>query len=93
MKNTCKDKKKTLMGIITAVEWDEDDNVVAIAISTPEEEEYRIEDNPLGAELLDLIYESVKVTGSVIENELGNKSIRVDSYTLVDDEQYDDEFE
>jgi hypothetical protein len=93
MENICKDKKMTLMGIITAVEWDEDDNVVAIAISTPEEKEYRIEDNPLGAELLELIYESVKVTGTVIENEFGNKSIWVDSYTLVDDEQYDDEFE
>jgi len=93
MKNSIKNKKMTLMGIITAVEWDEDDNVVAIALSTPEEEEYRIEDNPVGAELLDLIYESVKVTGSINENEFGNKSIRVDSYKLVDEEQYGDEFE
>ena len=93
MNNTCKNKKITVMGIITAVEWDEDDNVVAIALSTPEEEEYRIEENPVGAELLELIYESVKVTGIVTENEFGDKSIRVDSYALVDEEQYDDEFE
>ena len=81
------------MGIITAVEWDEDDNVVAIALSTPEEEEYLIEENPVGAELLELIYESVKVTGIVTENGFGNKSVRVDSYELVDEEQYADEFE
>lgn len=93
MKNICQGKKMTLMGIITAVEWDEDDNVVAIALSTQEEEEYRIEDNPVGAELLKLIYESVKVSGSIIEKEFGNKSIRVDSYKLVNDERYDDEFE
>ena len=91
MKNICQGKKVTLMGIITAVEWDEDDNVIAIAISTPEEEEYRIEDNQLGTELLEMIYESVKVTGTVNEDGFGNKFICVDSYDLVED-QYDDEF-
>jgi len=67
----------TLTGIITALEWDKDDNVISIGLSTSDEEEYVIEDNPFTDELLDLLYEPVKLIGFINTNEFGYKSIFV----------------
>jgi len=79
-------KKVTLTGIITAVDWDDDDNVIAVSISTPDEEEYIIEDTPEGEELLDLVFQNVRITGIIEENEYGDKSINVDSHEVLDEE-------
>jgi hypothetical protein len=77
----------TLTGIITALEWDKDDNVIAIGLSTSDEEEYVIEDNSFTDELLDLLYEPVKLIGFVNTNEYGYKSIFVESYELLEEDE------
>jgi len=52
-------------GVIIPVEWDENGNVVAIAISTHGEDEYVIEDEGKGTELKDLVRQEVEVFGEV----------------------------
>ncbi|MGA1796321.1 MAG: hypothetical protein ACMUIL_10735 [bacterium] len=86
MKSKVSKKKVTLTGIITAVDWDEDDNVIAVSISTPDEEEYIIEDTPEGAELLDLVFQNIRVTGVIEEDEYGDKIITVESYEVLEEE-------
>ncbi|MGA1845375.1 MAG: hypothetical protein ACMUIS_12495 [bacterium] len=86
MKSKVNKKKVTLTGIITAVDWDEDDNVIAVSISTPDEEEYIIEDTPEGEELLDLVFQNIRVTGVIEEDEYGDKIITVESYEVLEEE-------
>jgi hypothetical protein len=52
-------------GVIIPVEWDENGNVEAIAISTHGEDEYVIEDEGKGEELKALIRQEVEVFGEV----------------------------
>ena len=78
----------TVKGIITAMKWDKDDNVIAICLSTSNEEEYLIEENPFTDELLNLVFEPVKLTGVVNINEDGSKSIFVKSYELLDEDEF-----
>lgn len=53
------------------VEWDEKGSVVAAAISTEGEEDYYIDNDHKGLELLDLLQKEVRATGIV--REIGNK--------------------
>ncbi|MEW5801944.1 MAG: hypothetical protein AB1847_07535 [bacterium] len=75
----------TITGIVTAADWDEDDDIVAVTISTADEEEYLVDDNPKGEELLELVYRNVKATGVVEDDGEGGKLISVRSYEILDD--------
>lgn len=77
----------TVIGIIIALEWNKDDNVIAIGLTTSDEEEYVIEDSPFTDELLDLLYERVKVIGFINTNDFGYKSIFVESYELLEEDE------
>lgn len=90
----------TIMGIVNSIDWDEDDNVIAVAItvsyeSEPEEEEepvvftedYVVSNNEKGKELLTYIGKTVEATGAVVEDEDGNKTISVSSYKVIEEEQ------
>lgn len=78
----------TIKGIITAMKWDKDDNVTAVCLSTSGEEEYLIAENSFKDELLNLVYEPVKVTGLININKDGSKSILVESYELLDEDEF-----
>jgi hypothetical protein len=78
----------TIKGIITAMKWDKDDNVIAICLSTSDEEEYLVEENPFTDGLLNLLYEPVRVTGFINIKEDGSKSIFVKSYELLDEDEF-----
>jgi hypothetical protein len=56
-------------GIVVPVAWDEDGKEVAFAISTYEEEHYRITKDDKGKKLEALIREEVEVIGEVNEHE------------------------
>ena len=88
MNNTYTPSKISITGIVTAMEWDADDNVVCVKISTQDEEEYIVEDNDMADELLGLLYEPVIVIGILHEDEMGKKSIFVENYELLDDDEF-----
>jgi len=81
------DKKKkdsqltSIKGIVLPVNWDEKGNIVALALSTHEEDEYRIETDEKGRELLAFVRDEVMITGIVNKTDKG-KTITVKKYRL-----------
>ena len=73
----------TIRGILVPVDWDEKGNVVAVSVSTYDEDEYliNIERHKKGEELLPLIRKEVEVSGLVREDE-SSKIITVKKYRL-----------
>ena len=77
-------KEETVVGYVVPSEWDNEDNVVAISIST-EDDDYLVEMNKLGEELFDFLDEDVEVTGLVREDRDGTKRIQITSYEVLED--------
>ena len=68
-----------LKGIITAAEWDENNNIITFKLSTQDEEEYFIEYQKCGKKLFKFNLQYVEITGVVKENEYGEKLIFLES--------------
>jgi hypothetical protein len=75
----------TIRGLVIPVDWDAKGNITAAAISTPFEEEYLLEHNARGEELLAFVRERVKVSGLIRKDELGNKVISVTKYEILEE--------
>jgi hypothetical protein len=76
------DKLTTVRGIVISVEWDEEGMVLAAAISGSDEQEYVIEQDEKGKELLEFIRHEIEVDGVVRKAINGRKTITVKSYKL-----------
>jgi len=88
-------KDVTIIGTVTATGRDDDGDVNAIIIST-DREDYLVESNRLGRELLEMEGEEVEVRGRLIIDADGNHRISVRSYDFIDDtydedDDYDDD--
>ncbi len=70
-----------IKGIIIPVNWDEKGNVIAVAISTFDEDEYLVDKQGKGQKMLELLQEQVEIRG-VLRNEDGKKIITVKKYIL-----------
>jgi hypothetical protein len=90
MKKDKTPKEETIVGYVVPSEWDNEDNVVAISITT-DDDDYLVEMNKLGEELFDFLDEDVEVTGIVREDRDGTKRIRITSYEVLEDA--DDDYE
>lgn len=90
MKKEKKQKEVTIRGFVTPEEWDNDDNVIAIGIST-DDDDFLVEINKLGEELFDFLDEDVEVTGIVREDKDGTKRISITSYEVLDTDYEDEE--
>jgi hypothetical protein len=86
MKDSNSGKQVAITGIVVPTDWDKDGNVVAVAISTPLEDEYVVDKNSLGQELLQFLGRKVLVKGMVTEDENWNKAITVVDYESLQDE-------
>ena len=75
------DKPLTIKGIVIPVDWDEKGKVVAAAISTHNEDEYLIDNDYKGEELLHFVREEVEVSG-VAKEKKDKKIITVQKYIL-----------
>ena len=83
-------KEETIVGYVVPNEWDNEDNVVAISIST-DDDDYVVELNKLGEELFDFLDEDVEVTGIIRDDKDGTKRIRVTSYEVLEDVEDENE--
>ena len=72
----------TIKGIVIPNEWTQNGHVVAVSILTLSEEEYLVENDHRGRELLHCLRQQVEATGMVTE-EAGCKSIAVRRYGCV----------
>ena len=75
-----KGRERTITGIVVPENWDENDNVTRVAIKTLDYQEYVVEHNKEGKELLALVDNKVRVTGTVRERLDGDLIINVKSY-------------
>ena len=73
-----------LEGIIIAEDWDDDLNLVSVRIIGSDGEDYLVENDATGEELLELVEERVFVTGIVRENEDGSKVVAVEEWDIVE---------
>jgi hypothetical protein len=91
-----KAKLRTLVGIVTPVEWDEDDAPTAVCIETDDDERYYVYPKEQGHALLDKVDMRVEAKG-VIEDEDDEPHILVKEFIEleddIDDEDDDDGFE
>jgi hypothetical protein len=74
-------EKVTIRGIVIPADWDEDGNVVAIAVSSFDEVNYLVEKDKTGKQLSLLLQQSVEVTG-IVREENGMKRIKIKKYSL-----------
>ena len=70
-----------LKGIVIPVEWGKDGAVIAVVISTNREDEYRVENEGCGSELLQHIQAEVEVKG-IVSIEHDQKRIKVKEYKI-----------
>ncbi len=80
----------TISGIVMATDWDDEDEITGLEIST-DDESYSVEKNAMWHELVDLWDTQVEVTGLVIEDKDGTNRILVTSYETLEDMNYDDD--
>jgi hypothetical protein len=77
-----KTQSATLTGIVIPTDWNDDHEVVAAALATPDEKEYRIGGNRKGRELLGHLQHQVEATGPLSEDEKGRRVITVRRYIV-----------
>jgi len=77
-----KTQSTTLTGIVIPADWNDDHEVVAVALATPDEREYRIGGNRKGRELLEHLQQQVEATGPLSEDEEGRRVITVRRYVI-----------
>jgi len=77
-----KEQTTILTGIIIPADWNNRHEVIAAALATADEKEYRIGDNKKGRELLNLLQRQVEVTGSIDQDGKGRMVITVKRYIV-----------
>ena len=76
-----KTKMSIIRGVVIPMEWDDQGNVVRIAISSHDEKEYVVEREGKGSELLAFIRKEVEVGGEIKEED-HKKVIKVKKYQV-----------
>jgi hypothetical protein len=84
-------KEVTIRGFVSADDWDGRKRVIAISITT-DDEDYRVELDKVGEELFDYLDEDVEVTGTVRQEKDGHRYIRVSHYEVLEEETYESEY-
>jgi len=74
----------TIRGLIVPMDWDDRGNITGVAISTPSEEEYRIELDRRGEELLAFARARVRASGMITLDAQGRKVIMVETYQIIE---------
>lgn len=79
----------TITGIVVPEDWDENDNVIRVAIKMLDYEEYIVEHNKKGKELLAFVDNKLRFTGTIRERLDGDMIITVKSYEPIKENDED----
>ena len=82
-----KTKERTISGTVVPEDWDDSDNVTRVAIKTPDYQEYMVEHNEVGRQLLSLLDSKLRVKGTVRERLDGDMIISVKSFERIEEEE------
>jgi hypothetical protein len=75
-------KTVTLTGIVIPADWNDRQELIAAALATADEKEYRIVGNRRGKELLGCLQRQIEATGALERDEKGRDMITVKSYII-----------
>ena len=75
-------KTVTLLGIVIPVDWNDRQELIAAALATADEKEYRIAGNKRGKELLGYLQCQIEATGTLERDEKGGNLITVKNYIV-----------
>ena len=75
-------KTVTLMGIVIPADWNDRQELIAAALATADEKEYRIIGNKRGKELLGCLQRQIEATGALERDEKGRDVITVKRYIV-----------
>ena len=78
-----KTKNVDLVGIVTAFDWDDNDKVNRVSLCVGDEEEYLIDDDKKGKELLKLLKSKVRALGECYLDENKNLCLKLQQFTLL----------
>ncbi len=73
---------ETLVGIITPIQWGEDDQITAVALSATDDEEYLIEN---GDKFIDLVQKCIEARGRVKRDRKSTRCITIKRFSVIDD--------
>ena len=88
-----KTKEETITGIVIPAEWDDDDNIIQVAIPTEDYDEYLVEHNEKGKELLAFINYEVEAVGPVRKRKDGEMTITVKRYESLGEYEEEEDVE
>ncbi len=74
-------EQETLIGIVTPVQWNEYDQVTAVALSATDDEEYRIEN---GEAFIDLIQKVIEASGEVRRDQKTARTITIKRFSIIE---------
>ena len=92
MKFKMKTKEENIRGYVLPTEWDNDDKVIGASIQT-ETDDFEVDQNGTGKELLNFLDKEVEVTGMVRQNRHGTKIITVSDYEVLDESDDEDDYQ
>ena len=72
---------ETLIGIVTPVQWNEYDQVTAVALSATDDEEYRIEN---GEKFIRLIQKVIEASGEVRRDKKAVRTITIEHFKVIE---------
>ena len=75
-------KTVTLQGIVIPADWNDRQELIAAALATADEKEYRIVGNKRGKELLGCLQRQIEATGALERDETGRDTIIVKRYII-----------
>ena len=82
-----KKKSVTLTGIVIPADWNDRQELIAAALATADEKEYRIAGTQKGKELLDCLQRQIEATGVLTRDERGRNVITVKRYSVKQSEK------
>ena len=75
-------KSVSLTGIVIPVDWNDRQELIATALATADEREYRIVGNKRGKELLGYLQRQIEATGTLEQDGNGRDVITVKRYIV-----------
>lgn len=72
---------ETLSGIVTPIEWDDDDQVTAVALSATDDEQYWIENSD---KFIDLSQKCIEASGKVNRDRKSTRSISIKRFSVIE---------
>jgi hypothetical protein len=80
-KNKPSKDNETLVGIVTPIQWGEDDQVTAVALSATDDEAYLIEN---GAKFIELVQKCIEASGKVKRDKKAARSITIKRFSIIE---------